>query len=122
MTDSKAALDDDLNTAVVLAALAEWIKNINSVKAGTESLTAADIEKLRADFATVVGDILGIRNDAQAAAANDDLTDGLMRLLLDLRKQAKANKDFATSDAIRNQLQAMGIVVKDTKDGAEWSR
>ncbi len=122
MADSKAALDDDLNTAMVLAALSEWIKNINSVKAGTESLTAADIERLKADFATVVNDILGIKDEAQAAAGDDDLTGGLMNLLLDLRKQAKANKDFATSDAIRNQLQSLGITVKDTKEGAEWSR
>ncbi len=122
MTDSKAALDDDLNTAMVLAALSEWIKNINSVKAGTESLTATDIEKLKADFTVVISNILGIKDEAQAAAGDDDLTGGLMNLLLDLRKQAKANKDFATSDAIRNQLQALGVTVKDTKDGAEWSR
>jgi len=121
MADSTAALNDDLNTAVVLAVLSEWIKNINSVKAGTESLTAADLETLRADFATVAGGILGIKDEAQAAA-NDNLTGGLMNLILDLRKQAKANKDFATSDSIRNQLQALGITVKDTKDGAEWSR
>jgi cysteinyl-tRNA synthetase len=122
MADSKTALNDDLNTAMVLATLAEWVKNINSVKAGTESLTAADIEKLRTDFAVVVSGILGIKDEAQTTAADNNLTSGLMNLILDLRKQAKANKDFATSDAIRNQLQTLGITVKDTKDGAEWSR
>ncbi|MDR1227018.1 MAG: cysteine--tRNA ligase [Prevotellaceae bacterium] len=118
--DCRKGLDDDLNTALVLAAIAEWVKTVNSVKDGSEQLSAADLKLLQADFKVVVNDILGLQAEPVAGHGND-LTGGLMNLILQLRSQAKTSKDFATSDAIRNQLQAMGVVVKDTKNGAEWS-
>ncbi|MDR3329273.1 MAG: cysteine--tRNA ligase [Prevotellaceae bacterium] len=116
-----AALDDDLNTAVALAVVAEWVKNINSLKAGTASLTAADLQQLRTDFATVVEGILGLKEATPAGSGQQDLSASLIGLLLDLRQQAKAGKDFATSDKIRNELAALGVAVKDTKEGAQWS-
>ncbi|MDR3297300.1 MAG: cysteine--tRNA ligase [Prevotellaceae bacterium] len=120
----REALDDDLNTALVLASLAEWTRRINSVKAGTESLTEADLAALRKDFGTVVNSILGLADEsAQAAAGNSkDLSSELINLLLNLRLQAKASKDFATSDNIRNELSTLGVTVKGTKDGFEWTR
>ncbi|MDR1023891.1 MAG: cysteine--tRNA ligase [Prevotellaceae bacterium] len=121
LADCRAALDDDLNTALALVALMEWVKNINLVKAGAETLTAADIEQLRKDFALVTSDILGIKDDSLADESKKDLSADLINLLLNLRLQAKASKDFATSDKIRNDLAALGVAVKDTKDGFEWS-
>ncbi|MDR3366676.1 MAG: cysteine--tRNA ligase [Prevotellaceae bacterium] len=119
--DCRAALNDDLNTAVALAVLAEWIKNINALKVGTEALTAADMEKLNADFTLITSDILGIKDDSQADANRKDLSADLVNLLLNLRLQAKSSKDFATADKIRNELDALGVTVKDTKEGFEWS-
>jgi cysteinyl-tRNA synthetase len=123
MSSCREALDDDLNTALVLASLAEWTRRINSVKAGTESLTELDLATLRKDFDTVVNSILGLTDEgAQAAGNSADLSSELINLLLNLRLQAKASKDFATSDSIRNKLSALGVTVKDTKDGFEWTR
>ncbi|MDR2813869.1 MAG: cysteine--tRNA ligase [Prevotellaceae bacterium] len=116
----RAALNDDLNTAVALAVIAEWIKNINAVKAGTDALTAADIEQLNADFTLITSDILGIKDDSQATDQKN-LSADLINLLLNLRQQAKSSKDFATSDKIRNELAALGVTVKDSKEGFEWS-
>jgi cysteinyl-tRNA synthetase len=123
MSSCREALDDDLNTALVLASLAEWTRRINSVKAGTESLTELDLAALRKDFGTVVNNILGLADEgAQAAGNGTDLSSELINLLLRLRLQAKASKDFATSDKIRNELSALGVTVKDTKDGFEWTK
>ncbi len=65
-------------------------------------------------------DILGLKAEDESAG-NDDLSSQLIETLISLRQEAKANKDFATSDKIRDQLTAMGVVLKDTKDGCEWS-
>jgi cysteinyl-tRNA synthetase len=121
MASCRAALDDDLNTALALATIAEWIKNINSVKAGTETLTDADVAQLSKDFTTVITDIFGIKDDSQADAAKKDLATDLINILLNLRLQAKAAKDFSTSDKIRDELAALGVTVKDTKESFEWS-
>ena len=120
MAGCRAALDDDLNTAVALAVVAEWIKNINAVKAGTEALSAADLKQLNADFTLITSEILGIKDGEQADASRKDLTSDLVNLLLNLRLQAKAGKDFATADRIRNDLANLGVAVKDGKEGFEW--
>ncbi|MDR0415057.1 MAG: cysteine--tRNA ligase [Prevotellaceae bacterium] len=123
LSDCRAALDDDLNTAMALVSLMEWVKNINSVKAGAETLTADDIARLSKDFTTVAFNILGLKDSSQAdgGSVGKDLSANLINLLLNLRMQAKAGKDFATSDKIRSDLTALGVTVKDTKDGFEWS-
>jgi cysteinyl-tRNA synthetase len=122
MTECVNGLNDDLNTAMVLATLSEWVKIINSVKAGTELLSAQDLETLRAMFNTVIVDLLGLINEEVDGSDDGELTSGLVDLLLNVRMQAKANKDFSTSDKIRDELISLGIVVKDTKDGFEWSK
>lgn len=122
MTECLNGLNDDLNTAMVLATLSEWVKIINSVKAGTELLSAQDLETLRAMFNTVTVDLLGLINEETGGSDDSELTSGLVDLLLNVRMQAKANKDFSTSDKIRDELISLGIVVKDTKDGFEWSK
>jgi len=86
------AMNDDLNTAIVLSHLFEAVRIINSANAGTESLTVADIDKLKSLMNLFVFDILGLKREEKQS---DDDMDGLMNLLLSIRAQAKANKDFA---------------------------
>ncbi|MFM2156636.1 MAG: hypothetical protein RL516_1385 [Bacteroidota bacterium] len=113
------AMNDDLNTAIVLSHLFEAVRIINSANAGTESLTETDIDKLKSLMNLFVFDILGLKREEKIS---DDDTDGLMKLLLSIRAQAKANKDFATSDQIRDELIKLNFTIKDGKDGSTWSK
>ena len=118
------ALDDDLNTPIVIAHLFEACRLINQVNDGTASATQADIDALKALFQTFLVDILGISTDiAGASEGNASLRpfEEAVELLLEIRGEAKARKDWATSDLIRNRLAEIGFDVKDTKDGFEWS-
>lgn len=113
------ALDDDLNSPIAIAALFDGARTINLIRDGKEQISEDDLKRLKTLFNDVVFNILGLRND-EGEAGNDALTADLINFILNLRVQAKANKDFAASDRIRKQLTDMGIVVKDTKDGFEW--
>ena len=114
------AMNDDLNTPIVISYFFEVAKAINTVKDGKGTISAADLEELKSLFQLYLVDILGLRLSA-AADSHSDAYKGAIDLLLEIRKQAKANKDWATSDKIRNELAALGFNVKDTKDGFEWS-
>ena len=114
------AMNDDFNSPMVIASLFEAVRIINSVKDGKESLSAADLQLLRETFNTFMGDILGLKHE-DAASAGNETVENLMGLILDLRKNAKSAKDFATADKIRDELAKSGIAVKDTKDGATWT-
>ncbi|PKO97655.1 MAG: cysteine--tRNA ligase, partial [Bacteroidetes bacterium HGW-Bacteroidetes-9] len=114
------AMNDDFNSPIVIANLFEGVRIINSVNDKKESLSADDLHLLRDTFNTFTGEILGLKQE-EAAAGSDETLNGLMQLILDLRKNAKTAKDFATADKIRDELTRVGISVKDTKDGAEWS-
>ncbi|MDE6581198.1 MAG: cysteine--tRNA ligase [Duncaniella sp.] len=121
----REAMDDDLNTPVVIATLFDALRVINQIKDGHAQATEADIKALQELFDTYLIDILGIRPDiagdgtadASAMKPFEDAVD----LLLEMRAKAKSAKDWATSDLIRDRMAAAGFVVKDTKDGAEWS-
>ena len=117
------AMDDDLNTPQVIAILFEASKTINSASAGEVKLSEEDIEKLKKLFDTFLIDLLGMKIGGTAGEGATDMSpyEGAVDLLLELRKTAKANKDWATSDLIRDQLAALGFDVKDTKTGVEWS-
>lgn len=117
------ALDDDLNTPIVLAHLFEACSIVNRVNDGHAKATADDIEALRRLFDTFLFDILGVSDDVVEGGDKSALKpfEDAVDLLLDLRAQAKAKKDWATSDAIRDGLAQIGFNVKDTKDGFEWS-
>jgi cysteinyl-tRNA synthetase len=115
------ALDDDLNSPILLSHLFEGVKFINSVADGTEKISEDDLESLKELFFTFVYEILGLK-DENTNAGDGKLTDDLMRIIIDLRQSAKANKDWQASDKIRNELKNAGIVLKDTKEGAEWER
>ncbi len=114
------AMDDDFNTPIVIAHLFEASKIVNQVNDGKATLTTADLETLKTLFDTFLFDILGMRIDVQNSQSSN-LDNDLMSLVIDLRKQAKANKDYTTADYIRDCLTKMGIQLKDTKDGVEWS-
>jgi cysteinyl-tRNA synthetase len=115
--DCFAALNDDLNSPVAISVLFDGVRIINSINEGKETLTKEDIESLKNLYSTVIFDILGLKKEEKG---NTGLTDYLIKFVLDLRQRAKENKDFATSDKIRDELKSLGITVKDTKDGAVW--
>ena len=116
------AMNDDLNTPVMIAELFEGARIINSANDGKLRLTAAGIAKLQALMQGMVREVLGIREEADAATADDKALDALVGEFIRLRAEAKARRDFATSDAIRDRLAAIGIVLKDTKAGTTWER
>ncbi|MFI5218316.1 MAG: cysteine--tRNA ligase [Bacteroidia bacterium] len=113
------AMNDDLNTAIVISHLFEASRIIYSADAGTEKLNQQDIDLLKKLFDDFVFGILGLRNEKKA---NDSDTEGLMNLILSIRDDAKTKKDFATSDKIRDELNKLNFVIKDGKDGATWSK
>ena len=117
------ALDDDLNTPIVIAHLFEAVGIINKVRDGHATASGADVEKLRRLFDIFLFDILGMRPDAADVADTKALDPyrGAVDLLLQVRSEAKSKKDWATSDLIRDRLADLGFAVKDTKDGVEWS-
>ena len=115
------ALCDDLNTPVALAQLSEAVRLINSAKAGSVSLSKADLDALVQIFNDIVFGVLGLQDDEMSSGADAKLVGGLMQMVLESRAAAKAAKDWTASDRIRDSLKALGIIVKDTKDGAEWT-
>ena len=114
------ALCDDLNTPIALSVLFDAVRIVNSVKDKTLSLNEADLQTLRTLFDEVLHDVLGLEDEA-AEAGSGKLVDGLIGMIVDVRKQAKAARDWATSDHIRDELKALGVQIKDTKDGCEWT-
>jgi cysteinyl-tRNA synthetase len=115
----REAINDDLNSPILIAHLFDGVRIINSVNDGSVTLTPEDLEKLRKLLYTYVYDILGLKNE-NSVAAQPELISGLVELALQIRTNARNNKDWGTSDFIRNELSRIGIVVKDRKDGFEW--
>ena len=107
-------MDDDLNTPMVIATLFDACRVINQANDGAIALSQADIDTLRQLMQTFAFEVLGLRDNASGDAATGiDLTpyQKAVDLLLEVRRNAKAAKDWATSDLIRDRL---------TKDGVEW--
>jgi cysteine--tRNA ligase len=114
------ALNDDLNSPIVIAELFEMSRIINSVHSGLITLNKADLNELKSVFKLFFFDLLGLFDERQNDNKSAQAFSGAVDLLLEIRSTAKQNKDWATSDHIRNQLTALGFTIKDTKDGAEW--
>ena len=115
------AMNDDLNTPIVIAHLFDACRAINSVNDGKETISADDLEQLKATFKTYLFDVLGIVDErAGGSGVNLKPYEEAVDLLLNIRREAKQKKDWATSDLIRNRLAEIGFDVKDTKDGFEW--
>ena len=113
-----AAMDDDINTPILIAHLFDGVRIINSAKDGKESLNATDLEKLKTLFNNFVTDILGFISAKESGG--NDLTSEVMELVLQLRGNAKKNKDFDTADLIRDELDKSGIQIKDSREGSSW--
>ena len=112
------AMNDDFNTPILIAHLFDGVRIINSVKDGKESLNAADLEQLKTIFNTFITDILGFISHKESNT--NDLTNEVMELVLQLRGNAKKSKDFDTADLIRNELDKVGIQIKDGREGSSW--
>ncbi|MGC6470358.1 MAG: cysteine--tRNA ligase [Flavobacteriales bacterium] len=115
--DCYAAINDDFNTPILIAHLFELVRIVNSAKAGTETLTKEDIELVNQLFTTFVNAILGLEETEESQS---DISHDIMDIILQLRGQAKTNKDWATADLIRDELKKLDIEVRDGSDGSTW--
>ncbi|NOQ25944.1 MAG: cysteine--tRNA ligase [Bacteroidales bacterium] len=114
------AMNDDFNSPILIAHLFEAVRIINLINDGKESINNTDLDNLKSLFNTFVFDVLGLKTDDTNESNDSGLTGDLIDMILNLRLDAKKNKDFATSDKIRDELTSKGVVIKDTKDGFEW--
>ena len=115
-----AAMNDDLNSPIAISHLFDACKAINSISDGKATISAEDLEELKSVFKLYIEDIFGLKTDAKSDAGTDAYKKAI-DLLLNIRLEAKRNKDWGTSDKIRNELTALGFSITDTKDGFEWS-
>ena len=115
------AMNDDFNTPILIAELFSAVKFINQVKDNKASITKEDLEVLSATISTFVFDVLGLENVDNCNEAGSDKLSDTVELLIKLRAEARANKDFALSDKIRDELLAVGIQLNDGKDGTSFS-
>jgi cysteinyl-tRNA synthetase len=113
------ALNDDLNTAIAIAQLFEGVRLINLMSEGKESLSENDLKQFLGFLETFVYSILGLTNESALENKSSHEND-LIQLIINFRLAARKNKDFRTSDVIRDQLAALGIILNDTKDGTSW--
>lgn len=113
------AMNDDFNTPVVIADLFEAVRIVNSVNDGHSKINSRDLESLKKLFDVFVFEILGLVNTEKSD--DNNLVDGLMQTIIDIRKEARAKKDWATSDLIRDKLAEFNVVLKDGKEGTTWS-
>ena len=114
------ALCDDLNTPVALAHIFDAVRLVNQVKDGAARLSDEDYEALSEVLCRIVPDVLGLVDEVQVSSEEKTVA-GLMDMILEVRRDAKARKDFAVSDRIRDRLKELGVTVKDTKEGTEWT-
>ncbi len=114
------AMNDDFNTPTLIANLFEAVKYINAVKEDKESITESDKMLLQETLNAFVFDILGLENQKNSNLDSDKLSD-VVALLIQLRKEARDNKNFATSDKIRDELAALGIQLNDGKEETTFS-
>ncbi len=115
------AMNDDLNTPIALSHIFDAVKTVNAATDGNLKLSQRNIDDLNRLFGTVLTDLLGILPEESAAGIDLEPYRKAVDLVLEVRANAKAQKDWSTSDLIRDRLAAIGFNVKDTKNGAEWS-
>ena len=110
-----------MNTPIALAHISEAVRLVNCAKAGQLKLSQEDLGTLVRLFDDIVFGVLGLRDEELSEGGSGKVISGLMEMVLDQRAKAKAAKDWTASDHIRDALKALGIQVKDTRDGAEWT-
>ncbi|MBR2201037.1 MAG: cysteine--tRNA ligase, partial [Bacteroidales bacterium] len=118
------ALNQDFNTPVMISHLYDGVKHINLMKDGKETLTEADLNALRKLYNDLCFDIMGLLDESSSSASSNDNSEvvgNLVDMIQKLRASAKADKNYALSDKLRDDLKAAGVVIKDTRDGYEWS-
>jgi cysteinyl-tRNA synthetase len=113
------AMNDDFNSPVLIAQLFEAVRIINSVNDNSETITAVDLSILQNIIDVFAVEILGLK--AEESAGDTETLDKLMKLIIQLRQNARNNKDFASSDMIRDELAKANISLKDTKEGVSWN-
>jgi cysteinyl-tRNA synthetase len=113
------AMNDDFNTPILISHLFEGVRIINTAKEGKLKLTAEDIALLNKTLNGFFFDVCGL--SVEDSSSNNEVTGHLMDFILEMRTEAKANKDFAKSDLIRDRLASMNIQIKDSKEGTSWS-
>jgi cysteinyl-tRNA synthetase len=112
------AINDDINTPVLIANLFDGVKMINSINENKETVTQDDLDKLKFIFKTFVKDVMGLVEESEAT--NDSLTDSLIEMLVNIRHDAKISKDWSTADRVRDELKKLGVTIKDEKEGYSW--
>ena len=114
------AMNDDFNSPILIAQLFEGVRFINLLKEGSASISSVDLKILKSAMHSFVFDVLGLK-DEKAIGNNNEKLEGVVHVLIGMRNEARANKDFALSDQIRDQLIALGIQLKDGKEGTTFS-
>ena len=114
------AMNDDFNSPILIANLFEGSRIINSVNDGKETITADDLALLKKIMNGFAFDVMGLKSET-SNSSSDKALQGVMEVILEIRKDIKAKKDFAASDKLRDDLNKINITIKDTKDGATWS-
>ena len=118
--DCYDAMNDDFNSPILIAHLFEGVRFVNLLKDRSATISETDFTDFKTTFETFIFDILGLQN-SKDIAENSDKVEGLVNMLIEMRNLARANKDFAMSDLIRNQLLELGIQLKDGKEGTSFS-
>ena len=113
------AINDDMNTAIVIANLFEAVRIINSVHAGTETISEKDLIDLKKTFKEFSVEILGLKNEEIKGGTE---VGDLMSLIINIRDEPKKKKDFSISDKIRDELNLIGFKIKDEKEGTTWTK
>ncbi len=114
------AMNDDFNTPIVIAHLFEGVKVINQVKEGKAKIDQKGLDVLNKTFHDFVFSIFGLKNEKISDDNEAQITTHLMELIMEIRKGARADRNFAVSDLIRDKLKEIGIVIKDGKESSEW--
>ena len=115
------AMNDDFNSPILIAHLFEAVKFVNSLKEEKETISAEDLELLKQTIDDFLFDVLGLEDNVSENSQDGEKLTAAVELLIQLRNTARANKDFATSDKIRDELASKGIQLKDGKDGTTFS-
>ena len=113
-------MNDDFNSPILIAQLFEGIRFVNVLNDKRETITAADLETLKNTLTVFTFDVLGIKNEKSSSASSEKL-DGVVEMLIGMREDARTNKNWALSDEIRDKLLALGIQLKDGKEGTSFS-
>ena len=117
INSAKKAINDDFNTPILISYLFDLSKIINSIDSNKDSILENDLKILREFMSDMVYEVLGLSAEKKS---DNKLTDELIKMILYQRIEAKKNKDFATSDLLRDKLTELGVIVKDKKDGFDW--